>query len=35
MPAEAIERKLTGILVAEIVGFSRLVGVDGEAFSFA
>src|SRR5580704_14743806 len=30
MPAEAVERKLVAILAADIVGYSRLVGLDEE-----
>jgi adenylate cyclase len=28
MPADAVERKLVAILAADIVGYSRLVGLD-------
>ena len=30
MPAEAIQRKLVAILAADIVGYSRRVGLDEE-----
>jgi adenylate cyclase len=30
MPADAVERKLVAILAADIVGYSRLVGLDEE-----
>src|SRR5215471_8876045 len=30
MPAEAVERRLTAILAADIAGYSRLVGLDEE-----
>jgi hypothetical protein len=30
MPAEAVERKLVAILAADVVGYSRLVGLDEE-----
>ena len=31
MPAETIERKLVAILAADIVGYSRLVGLERKA----
>ena len=30
MPVQPVERKLTAILAADIVGYSRLVGLDEE-----